>query len=131
MRNSRTCSVPPPEGRPARAAVSTFLHLSSEIVAHHLRICNDTNYVTPGSKSQVSLTVMYSSARHGRHPVRVPGAVHHAVVGVQVGRHLGDVVTRVPGPAHAVTKPGESRVGGVGVTDRLGLLRLGSPSLEY
>ena len=69
--------------------------------------------------------------RHGRHgAVRVPGAVHHAVVGVQVGRHLGDVVARVPGPAHAVTKPGETRVGGVGVTGGMGLLRLEKPSLE-
>lgn len=74
---------------------------------------------------------MYSSPGHGRHPVCVPGAVHHAVVGVQVGRHLRDVVTRVPGPAHAVTEPRESRVGGVGLGDGLRLLRLGNPSLEY
>ena len=72
-----------------------------------------------------SLTVMYPPPRHGRHSaVRVPGAVHHAVVGVQVGRHLRDVVAGVPRPTHAVTKPGEARVGGVGVTDGLGLLRL-------
>ena len=77
-----------------------------------------------------SLTVMYPPPRHGRHAVRVPGAVHHAVVGVQVGRHLRDVVAGVPRPAHAVTKPGETRVGGVGVTDGLGLLRLEKPSLE-
>ena len=70
---------------------------------------------------------MYASPRHGRHgPVRVPGAVHHAVVGVEVGRHLRDVVARVPGPAHAVTEPWESRVGGVGLGEWLRLLWLGN-----
>ena len=67
---------------------------------------------------------MYSPPRHGRHAVRVPRAVHHAVggVGVEVGGHLGDVVTRVPGAAHAVPEPGEARVGGVRVRDDLRLL---------
>ena len=57
----------------------------------------------------VSLTVMDPPARHGRHrPVRVPGGVHHPVVGVEVGGHLRHVVARVPCPAHAVTEPRES-----------------------